>query len=50
MNKRPNSRATFSEDAQVKVGKQLLATKNSFSFLWGPDEGGVVVYEDDDAE
>jgi hypothetical protein len=26
---RPNSRATFSENAQVRVGKQLLAVKKS---------------------
>jgi hypothetical protein len=25
---KPNSRATFSEDAQMRVGKQLMAAKN----------------------
>jgi hypothetical protein len=60
----PKPRATFSEDTQMRVGKQLLTAKNlirkqeecqpkqesPYSFSWGSDEGGVVVDEDDNDE
>jgi hypothetical protein len=58
---RPNSRATFTDDAQMRVGKQLLAAKKpnrkrlsdsltriNFLFLMRSDEVGVVGDEDDD--
>jgi hypothetical protein len=53
---RPNSRATISEDAQMRVGKQLLAAKNltgkqaesqpkqksTYYFSWGSDKEGML--------
>jgi hypothetical protein len=48
-----NSKATFSDDTQMRVGKQLLAVKkpNPKRQSDSPyDEGGVVVSEDADDE
>ncbi len=54
--RRPNSRATFCNDPQMRVRKQLLAAekhnrkkgKSNSLFLIGSDEWGVVVDEDND--